>query len=188
MVEHPARTGVLIAFLSTAILWPGSSPAGAGAQKAPEPTKAVDAARFYSGVWREIGRRPMKLTDGCVAGATEYTLAGPAKVKVRDTCTTGTPTGAVKAIGGPGTILDPGKNAKLRVSYRFFGLIPVDRDYWVLDHADDYTWFISADPSFENLWIYTRDPHVDAAQRAELVGRAKAMGYDVSKLEFPAQP
>ena len=188
MVERHAGTGVLIAFLLAAVLWPGSSPAGAAIQTAPEPMKTVDAARFYSGVWREIGRRPMKLTDGCVAGATEYTFAGATKVKVRDTCTSGTPSGAVKAIGGPGTILDPGKNAKLRVSYRFFGLIPVDRDYWVLDHADDYTWFISADPSFENLWIYTRDPHVDAIQRAQLVERAKAMGYDVSKLEFPAQP
>ena len=188
MVKRQLGTGVLTGCLAVTVLWLESGSAGAAAQRAPEPTKPVDAARFYTGVWREIGRRPMSLTDGCVAGATEYTLAGPTRVKVRDTCTRGTPTGAVKAIGGPGTILDPGKNAKLRVSYRFFGLIPVDRDYRVLDHADDYSWFISADPSFQNLWIYTRDPHVDAAQRAQLVERAKAMGYDVSRLEFPAQP
>lgn len=130
----------------------------------------------------------MKLTDGCVAGATEYKLASPTRVKVRDTCTRGTPTGPVKAIGGPATILDPGRNAKLHVSYLFFGLIPIERDYWVLDHADDYTWFISSDPSFENLWIYTRDPHLDPGLRAQLVDRARALGYDVSKLEFPAQP
>jgi len=188
MVEHHAGTSVLLGCLAAAVLALGSGPAGAAARRAPEPMKPVDTARFYTGAWREIGRRPMKITDGCVAGATEYTLTGPTKVTVRDTCTRGTPTGAIKAIGGPATILDPGKNAKLHVSYRFFGLIPVDRDYWVLDHADDYTWFISADPSFENLWIYTRDPHVDAAQRAQLVERARAMGYDVSKLEFPAQP
>jgi apolipoprotein D and lipocalin family protein len=187
MVGHHAGLRVLIGGLAAAIVMV-SAPAGAAARKAPEPTKSVDAARFYTGVWREIGRRPMPLTDGCVAGATEYTPVSPTRLKVRDTCTRGTPSGAVKAIGGPGTILDPGANSKLRVSYRFFGFIPVDRDYWVLDHADDYSWFISADPSFENLWIYTRDPHVDLALRARLIDRAKALGYDVSKLEFPAQP
>jgi apolipoprotein D and lipocalin family protein len=175
----------LIAGLAGAVLSMG---AGGASAKAPEPLKSVDARRFYSGVWREIGRRPMSITDGCVAGATEYTLTGPDRVRVRDTCTRGTPTGPLKAIGGPGKILDPGRNAKLHVSYQFFGFIPVDRDYWVLDHADDYSWFISSDPSFKDLWIYTRDPRISAADRARLVDRARAMGYDVSKLEFPAQP
>ena len=158
------------------------------AAHAPEPAKPVDAARFYTGEWIEIGRRPMSLTDGCVAGATTYTAGGGDKVDVRDTCHKGTPQGAEKAIGGPGTILDPGTNAKLHVSYRLFGVVPVGRDYWVLDHADDYSWFISADPSFENLWIYTRNPDISPQMRKMLVERAQALGYDVNKLEFPAQP
>ena len=41
-------------------------------QQAPEPRKRVDVQRFYTGTWREIARRPMTITDGCVAGATEY--------------------------------------------------------------------------------------------------------------------
>jgi apolipoprotein D and lipocalin family protein len=130
----------------------------------------------------------MKLTDGCVAGTTEYKPVNATRIEVRDTCRVGTPTGKLKAIGGPGTILDPGANARLRVSYRFLGLIPVNRDYWVLDHDDAYSWFISRDPSFENLWIYTRDPHVDPTTLKSLVDRAKAFGYDTTKLEFPAQP
>ncbi len=156
--------------------------------KAPQPAKAVDAKRFYTGVWREIGRRPMSLTNGCVAGASEYTLKSPDRLEVRDTCRKGTPTGKVEAIGGPARILDPGTNTKFHVSYRLLGLIPVGRDFWVLDHDDDYRWFISADPAFENLWIYTRDPDISLAERARLVDRARALGYDVSKLEFPAQP
>ena len=98
------------------------------------------------------------------------------------------PSGREEAIGGPGRIIDPGANAKLRVSYRLFGILPVDREYWVLDHADDYSWFISADPKFENLWIYTRDPKVAPATVKALVNRARKLGYDVTKLEFPAQP
>jgi apolipoprotein D and lipocalin family protein len=161
---------------------------GAGAAEAPSPTKPVDMAKLYTGTWAEIGRRPMSLTDGCVAGATTYTPKGGDKIDVRDTCHTGSPTGPEKAIGGPAQILDPGTNAKLHVSYRFAGFIPIGRDYWVLDHADDYSWFISADPKFENLWIYARDPRISADQIKVLVGKAQALGYDTSKLEFPAQP
>lgn len=162
--------------------------AAMAAVKAPSPAKPVDLARFYSGQWAEIGRRPMKLTDGCVAGATEYKALSATRIAVRDTCHAGTPTGKLKAIGGPGEIRDPGTNAKLHVVYRFLGFIPVSRDYWVLDHDDDYTWFISSDPSFQNLWIYTRDPRVDPALLKTLVEKARGLGYDVSKLEFPAQP
>ena len=107
-------------------------------------------------------------------------------MKVLDYCRAGSTTGKLKTIGGPGRIVDPGSNAKLHVSYRFFGLIPVPRDYWVLERAEDYSWFISADPSFHDLWIYTRNPHPTQAEIAPLVARAKALGYDTSLLEFPA--
>ncbi|KQY80124.1 MULTISPECIES: lipocalin family protein [unclassified Brevundimonas] len=150
--------------------------------RAPQPAKAVDLERFYSGRWLEIARLPMGLTDGCVAGATNYVLVSPSRVDVRDTCQVGTPQGREKAIGARGEILDPGTNARLRVRY-FGGL--VTWDYWVLDHADDYSWFISADPSFDKLWIYTRRVP-DDAERQRLVARAGALGYDVRRLEFPA--
>ncbi|MBC7491904.1 MAG: lipocalin family protein [Novosphingobium sp.] len=150
------------------------------------PAATIDAARFYTGTWYEIGRRPMKLTDGCVAGGTTYTPQGGTKVKVLDFCYQGSPTGKRKTIGGPARIVDPGSNAKLHVSYRFLGIVPVRRDYWVLDVAPDYSWFISADPMFHDLWIYTRNPRPSQAEIAPLVTRAKALGYDTSLLEFPA--
>lgn len=182
----PPKT-LLIAALGGTLLF-GAAQATAGAVKAPAPSRSVDLGRFYSGVWIEIGRRPMKLTDGCVAGATEYKAQSATRIDVNDTCHAGTPSGKLKSIGGPGTILDPGTNAKLHVSYRFLGFIPVARDYWVLDHDDAYSWFISSDPAFENLWIYTRDPHVDPTLLKTLVEKARALGYDTAKLEFPAQP
>ncbi len=149
--------------------------------RAPQPLKPVDLDRFYSGRWLEIARLPMRLTDGCVAGATNYVIVNPTRVDVRDTCQSGTPQGREKAIGARGEILDPGTNAKLRARY-LAGF--VTWDYWVLDRADDYSWFISADPTFDKLWIYTREVP-DAAERERLVARAAALGYDVSRLEFP---
>lgn len=153
---------------------------------APAPAKPVDMARFYSGVWREVARRPESLTDGCVAGTTEYTVLDATHVKVRDTCRVGTPAGKLKDIGGTGTILDPGTNAKLHVGYRVFGLFTVGRDYWILDHDDDG--FISTDPTFTRLYLYVRPDKDTPALRERLAARAKALGYDVTKLEYPAQP
>ncbi len=149
--------------------------------RAPTPARADDLDRFYSGRWLEIARLPMRLTDGCVAGATNYVVVNPTRVDVRDTCQVATPQGREKAIGGRGEVLDPGFNARLRVRY-VGGL--VTWDYWVLDHAEDYSWFISADPTFDKLWIYTREVP-DAAELQALVARAAALGYDVDRLEFP---
>jgi apolipoprotein D and lipocalin family protein len=149
--------------------------------RAPAPVRAVDLDRFYSGGWLEIARLPMRLTDGCVAGATNYVVVSPTRVDVRDTCQVDTPQGREKAIGGRGEILDPGMNTKLRVRY-LAGF--VTWDYWVLDHAEDYSWFISADPTFDKLWIYTREVPGPAELQA-LVTRAAALGYDVNRLEYP---
>lgn len=152
--------------------------------RAPQPAKPVDVQRLWSGRWHEIARLPDRLTDGCVAGASIYKPVEGERIDVRDTCQVGTPQGKEKAIGGRGEILDPGTNAKLRVRY-LAGF--VTWDYWVLDRADDYSWFISADPTFERLFIYTRELPSPAQVRS-LTERAHALGYDVSRLEFPAQP
>lgn len=150
--------------------------------RAPAPARAVDPERFYTGRWLEIARLPLRITDGCVAGATNYAVVSATRVNVRDTCQSGTPQGPEKSLSARADILDPGFNAKLRVGY-LSGL--VTWDYWVLDRAEDYSWYISADPTFDKLWIFTREIP-DEAERQALVARAQALGYDVGRLEFPA--
>ena len=49
---------------------------GAAFAKAPEPAKKIDPKVFYNGRWIEIGRRPMFITNGCVAGTTDYRRTG----------------------------------------------------------------------------------------------------------------
>ena len=182
---------ISILLVTAAMLAAAGCAGGAGVgvvDQAPEPRKPIDVARFYSGMWHEIARRPMAITNGCVAGATEYGRSGKGSIQVLDSCRMGSPQGEVKTVGGAGRILDPGFNAKLRVDYKLYGFVPVQRDYWVLDRADDYSWFISTDPTLRDLYIFTRDPQIGASQRRRLITRAAALGYDVSKLEFPEQP
>jgi apolipoprotein D and lipocalin family protein len=152
---------------------------------APSPAKPVDAASFYSGRWYEIGRTPMMITNGCVAGTTDFTRAADGAIRDKDACRQGGPEGKEKAFGGPVTILDPGTNAKFRISYLVFGFLPVPTTYWVLDHGDD--WFIASDPSFKKLSFFTRAPRPPEAEVKALTARSAALGFDTSKLEFPTQ-
>ncbi len=143
----------------------------------------VDVARsHYSGTWLEIARRPMFITDGCVAGFTTYQAGKtPQEIDVLDGCYEGTPSGKIKTIRGKGRLTDfDTSRAKLRVRYPLF----ITFDYWVLYTSPDKSWFISADPNMKNLWIYARSAPTKK-KLAVMVRKAQSLGYDVSKLEFP---
>ena len=169
----------MLAALTTA-----SAAHGADAPTAPEPAKSVDAASFYAGRWYEIVRTPLRLTDGCVAGYTDYKTKDGGLYE-RDACRDKTPEGEEKVIGGPLTILNPGQNSKVHVTYHvFLGLIPINRDYWMLDHTD--AWFIEATPDMSFVDLYTRSPHPAPALVDQMTSQIRAMGY-TGKLESPAQ-
>ncbi|ANN61372.1 hypothetical protein A9174_10690 [Mesorhizobium loti NZP2037] len=149
-------------------------------------TAAPDVVRVpmkhYSGTWLEIARTPMFITDGCVAGFTTYRRGrGPADVEILDGCHQGTPSGTLKTVKGKGRLLDPNTTrAKLYVRYPFF----ISFNYWVLYVSPDQGWFISADPQLNHLWIYARRIP-NAHKLSVMVRKAKNLGYDVNKLEFP---
>ena len=164
-----------------------ASMSGAEATKAPEPAKPIDVARFYTGRWYEIARTPMSLTKDCVAGTTDYAPARDGRIIDTDACRMGSPAGPVKTFAGQVDILNPGMNTKVRVTYVVFGLLPAPRTYWMLDHGDDYGWFIVSDPAFKNLSLFTRSPRPSADEVAQVKARAQALGYDTAKLEYPAQ-
>lgn len=164
------RILVVILFLGGAV----------GASAAPDVAKV--GPDHYRGTWLEIGRTPMFLTDGCVAGYSTYRKGkAPREVLVEDGCRVDTPKGRLKTINGTGTIQDFGStNAKMRVRYPLL----ITFNYWVLYKAPDKSWFISANPSMTDLWIYSRTiPSKQKLQR--MIRKARELGYDVRKLEFP---
>lgn len=165
------RVALLAAFLS----------GGAGTLSA-APRVVKVGPDHYRGTWLEIGRTPMFLTDGCVAGYSTY-RQGKAKdeVSVEDGCRMDTPDGRLKTVRGNGKIQDFGStNAKMRVRYPLL----ITFNYWVLYKSPDKSWFISANPSMTDLWIYARAiPSKTKLQR--MINKASELGYDVRKLEFP---
>ncbi len=177
------KTGLLIGL---AMLMAGCV-ANSERPKAPEPSRPIDAARFFTGRWYEIARTPMKLTDGCVAGTTDYYRAPDGQLMDRDACRTDTPEGKEKVYEGPVTFLNPGSDTKVSVRYTVWGFVPVSRTYWMLDHDADYGWFIVSDPEFENVSFFTRQPRPSTAEVKALTERVRSLGYDASKLEYPMQ-
>ncbi|ESQ75860.1 lipocalin family protein [Asticcacaulis sp. AC402] len=171
--------------LAKAFMLSAATLALAGCASVPEgggPATVQVPLSHYSGTWLEIGRRPMWLTDGCVAGYSTYSSDEKGEVAVEDGCYKDTPSGKLKTIRGQGTIEDfGGANAKLKVRYPLF----ITWHYWVLYEAPDNSWFISADPKMKNLWIYARKVPSDA-ERSVMVAKAKELGYDTNQLEFPA--
>jgi apolipoprotein D and lipocalin family protein len=143
----------------------------------------VEVARLFTGRWIEIARLPMALTRGCVAATTAYAPAVDGRIMVTEACHVRTPKGSLRSITSPGRLLDPGVNTKLRVNYPLF----ITWDFWILDHADDYSWYISGDPARQRLFLFTRDVP-DAPRLDEMLKRVTALGYDAGRLEFPAPP
>jgi apolipoprotein D and lipocalin family protein len=186
----PMKTRALMTvLLAAASLMAGcaSMGGGGGTAVAPEPAKPIDVARFFTGRWYEIARTPLGLTKNCVAGTTDYTPGPDGSLIDHDACRMDTPDGKVRHFDGPLTILNPGMNNKVRVDYTLFGFVPVHVTYWMLDHGDDYQWFLVATPDFKNVSMFTRDPRPPQSEVDRLTARAKALGYDTSKWEFPAE-
>lgn len=167
----------LVGGLVTAALFRGKHRVGNRA--VPEPAKAVSLNR-YTGRWYEIARYEQRFERSCTNVTADYNLRADGKLEVLNACCRSDGTRRV-ARGIAKTV--SASNAKLKVS--FFG--PFSGDYWVLDHADDYTWSIVGEPSGRYLWILARTPDPGTAAIEELVSRTAAMGYDTSMLVHTAQ-
>lgn len=147
-----------------------------GNPNVPEPRKRVDLDR-YLGVWHEVARYDQGFERGCSGATARYARLPDGKISIENTCiqADGKRSGAT----GRAKIVDENTNAKLKVS--FFGPFYTG-DYWVLDHADDYSWSIVGEPSGRALWLLAREASPDGAFVDRLFDRARDLGYDTSML------
>jgi apolipoprotein D and lipocalin family protein len=152
-----------------------------GNVRVPEPARPVDLNR-YLGRWYEIARYEQRFERGCEGVTADYSLRSDGKIDVLNRCRKAN--GKTHEAHGIAKVVDRVSNAKLKVS--FFG--PFYGDYWVLDHADDYSWSIVGEPSGRYLWLLSREGDLDARARERLVGRARALGYETNLLVRTKQP
>lgn len=152
-----------------------------GNRNVPEPAKLVDLER-YLGRWFELARYDQRYEKGCDGVTADYSKRSDGSIAVVNRCRK--PDGRIDEAQGRAKVVDKATNAKLKVS--FFG--PFYGDYWVLDHADDYSWSIVGEPSGRCLWILARSPTPPDAEVAALIRRVERMGYDSTMLIRPKQP
>jgi apolipoprotein D and lipocalin family protein len=143
---------------------------------APEPKKPVEL-QHYAGRWFEVARLHNKLEDDCVRAQADYVPRQDGGFSVIQTCYRAN--AKPKLYHADMKVLDPGMNAKIRLTFFPF----VWKDYWVLDFAPDNSWVVLGEPTGKYLWLFTRKTNL-AADRPDLVAHAKALGYDTSKLIY----
>ena len=175
------RTLLSLVVLAAAALGGPAQTAGIGQivnKAVPQPIKPVDPSR-YRGIWYEIGRYENFFERGCEGVSTDYEPRPDGLIQLTNTCRKGSATAPVQVIHGKAKVVDGSANAKLKVA--FFGSFFMG-DYWVLDHAPDYTWSIMAEPTGRYLWLLTRSAKPTPQVRQAIESRARQLGYDLSLL------
>ncbi len=154
------------------------------APPSPPPTAAkVDLAR-YAGRWHEIARLPTPFQKDDEAAIAEYGMNPDGSLSVHNIAIRSD--GTQRDIRGSAKVLNPPTNTKLAVRFdTWFGpLIPMppEGNYWIFHVDARYQEAIVGTPDRRFLWLLARTPEIPEKRRATLVGKAEALGFDVSRL------
>lgn len=137
----------------------------------------VDLNR-YQGRWYEIVRLPLRWENKCASNVTAtYTLRADGKIGVVNRCKK--KDGSVSESKGTARPASKeGPNSKLKVTFFW----PFSGDYWILDLDPDYQWALVGTPSQKNLWVLSREPHLEKATLDRLLEHARGIGFDTTRL------
>jgi apolipoprotein D and lipocalin family protein len=139
----------------------------------------------YLGKWYEIARFPHSFEDGLVGVTATYSMRPDGKIKVINQGYDGSLDGKLKTAVGKAKIPDQTKPANLKVAFFlfFYG------DYNVLElDSENYQWAMIGSSSDKYFWILSRTPQMDDKIYSMLLEKAKARGYDISKIIKVEQP
>jgi apolipoprotein D and lipocalin family protein len=153
-----------------------------------DPVKGLDVPR-YLGRWYEIAKFPNRFQKQCVSDTSaDYSLQPDGQLRVLNQCRQAD--GEWQRAVGLARQVGDAQSARLEVRFApaWLSFLPfVWGDYWVVDLDDKYELAAVSEPGRAYLWVLSRSPVVEEARYAALLGRLKAMGLDVSRLEKTSQ-
>lgn len=143
----------------------------------------VDLDRF-DGRWFEITRSHNDVQKDCRRAQIDFNPQGRAnRYSVVVTCTRRAD-GGIETLRANARVTDPVTNARFRFSLT--GLLGVGgmagQNYWVWDHAPDYSWAILALPDKSDWWVWHRSQSPSEAERTRLTARARGLGFDTASV------
>jgi apolipoprotein D and lipocalin family protein len=138
----------------------------------------------FDGRWFEIVRSPNDAQKDCSRAQIDFTGQGrPNRYGITVTCTRRAD-GGVETLRADARVTDPGTNSRLRFTLTgilsFGGL--AGQNYWIWDHAPDYSWAILALPDKSDWWIWHRSQTASDAERTRLIARARALGLNTGRV------
>jgi apolipoprotein D and lipocalin family protein len=154
------------------------------AANAPEPRRPIDLDRFM-GRWYEILRTPNDAQKNCFGAFQVWSQVSPGRFNIAQTCHRDSPEGPERHVQTGARVLDPPADTKFEASF-FAGLIR--RDYWVLDHAEDYGWMIASTSNGKYISLLARKPGMAKRQIEALTARIAAMGLAIDRLVAVGAP
>jgi len=136
----------------------------------------------FDGRWFEIARNNNGVQRECARAQIDFNPAVQTnRYAVLVTCVR-RETGSVETLRANAAVTDTASNAKFRFSLAgllsFGGL--ASQQYWVWDHAPDYSWAIMGLPNKSSWWIWHRSQGPSAAVRASTLARARALGFNTT--------
>ncbi len=147
-----------------------------------EPVGGFNSTR-YLGKWYEIARLDQSFERGLTKVTATYTLREDGGLQVVNRGYDASNKRWKESVGKAYFVRTPDV-AYLKVS--FFG--PFYGSYVVFDlDRDNYSYSLVAGPDKSYLWLLARTPTIDKALRERLVEKARALGYDTTKLVNVAQ-
>ena len=182
------RAAFLSLVLCAAALVPAALVPDAHAATAPVTSVSALDLQRYAGTWHEQARLPLFFQRNCTGRVTAtYRVRDDGLIDVVNACDT-----AKGRISQAGVARRPGA-APARLEVRFapaaLSFLPmVWADYWVLALDPDYRWSLVGTPDRKYLWLLTRDADFPAAEREQVLARARAMGFDLGPLILSNAP
>ena len=150
--------------------------AGAALADARPPARAVTLSDF-DGTWYEVARTPNSNQGPCTRLQVAIAPGSGGAYNIVSTCNRAS--GSPQVTRSTATSLNSANNRlRFRAASGAAGFVGVSQEFWVLDRADDYSWAILGTPGGNYFWLWTRSPN--PANRADLLARVRALGYNTS--------
>lgn len=157
--------------------------------------KDLDIERFM-GMWYVIASKPNLIESNCKCSRTLDTLTDAKTIELAETCWV---FGTIYFIIFKGHSVTSKSKAVIeepRTGHWTNWMSFISGDYWVIDiEKNNYTWSVIGQPSkkgimidsFLGYWIMSREKHLDQTIVDALLAKAKAVGYDLSDIEYADQ-